>query len=324
MRGINDGSVDNIIIDDMKSMGDPGSFTSLQIDPYFIERIDVLKGPSSVLYGRSNPGGLAALTTKRPEFEQAARIDVSYGSHDYKQTAFDVTGPLSDNVAYRLVGLAKDADVQVDHVEETRYALMPSLMLNLSDDTLLNLYAYLQHDPNGGYHGGLPASGTLHKRSRAHLRQLLRGRSERRGVHPHPADARLRAGAPLQRYLERAAELPLPGRQQRQQPGLGQRLRERHQQRAGPRLQRRRGEAARLDRRQHAAGRIRHRRGATRSSPIWTTSTRRTRCATTATTPASARSTCSTRSMTTTTWPIWPPPATPYAGRSRPACTCRT
>jgi iron complex outermembrane receptor protein len=165
MRGINDGSVDNIIIDGLKSMGDPGSFTSLQIDPYFIERIDVLKGPSSVLYGRSNPGGLAALTTKRPQFEQTARIDVSYGSHDYKQTAFDVTGPLNDNVAYRLVGLAKDADLQVDHVEETRYALMPSLMLNLSDDTLLNLYAYLQHDPNGGYHGSVPASGTLHKRN---------------------------------------------------------------------------------------------------------------------------------------------------------------
>ncbi|VXB94971.1 Ferrioxamine B receptor [Pseudomonas sp. 8AS] len=165
MRGINDGSVDNIIIDGLKSMGDPGSFTSLQIDPYFIERIDLLKGPSSVLYGRSNPGGLAALTTKRPEFEQAGRIDLSYGSHDYKQTAFDVTGPLSDKLAYRLVGLAKDSDVQVEHVEETRYALMPSLALNLSDDTYLNLYAYLQHDPNGGYHGSAPASGTLHKRN---------------------------------------------------------------------------------------------------------------------------------------------------------------
>ncbi|MET1077773.1 MAG: TonB-dependent siderophore receptor [Pseudomonas sp.] len=164
MRGINDGSVDNIIIDGLKSMGDPGSFTSLQIDPYFIERIDVLKGPSSVLYGRSNPGGLAALTSKRPQFEPSARIDLSYGSHDYQQTAFDVTGPLGEQVAYRLVGLAKDSDVQVDHVEETRYALMPSLALNLSEDTYLNLYAYLQHDPNGGYHGSLPASGTLQQR----------------------------------------------------------------------------------------------------------------------------------------------------------------
>lgn len=165
MRGINDGSVDNILIDGLKSMGDPGSYSSLQIDPYFIERIDVLKGPSSVLYGRSNPGGLASLTTKRPQFTDAARIDLSYGSNDYKSLGFDVTGPLSDNIAYRVVGVAEDADSQVDYVEETRYALMPSLTLNLSEDSSLNLYAYLQHDPNGGYHGSVPASGTLEKRN---------------------------------------------------------------------------------------------------------------------------------------------------------------
>ena len=165
IRGINDGSVDNITIDGLKSMGDPGSYSSLQIDPYFIERIDVLKGPSSVLYGRSNPGGLAAISTKRPEFTQSGRFDLSYGSNDSQALGFDVTGPLSENVAYRVVGLAKDADTQADHVSETRYALMPSLALNLSEDTFLTLYAYLQDDPNGGYHGSLPASGAVHKRN---------------------------------------------------------------------------------------------------------------------------------------------------------------
>lgn len=40
----------------------------MQVDPYFLERIDILKGPSSVLYGRSSPGGLVALTTKKPLF----------------------------------------------------------------------------------------------------------------------------------------------------------------------------------------------------------------------------------------------------------------
>lgn len=164
IRGINDGSVDNITIDGLKSMGDPGSYSSLQIDPYFIERIDILKGPSSVLYGRSNPGGLAAISTKRPEFTPSGRVDLSYGNNARKSLGFDVTGPLNENIAYRLVGLAKDADAQADHVTETRYALMPSLALNLSDDTFMTLYAYLQDDPNGGYHGSLPASGTVHKR----------------------------------------------------------------------------------------------------------------------------------------------------------------
>ncbi|OLU27460.1 TonB-dependent siderophore receptor [Pseudomonas sp. PA15(2017)] len=164
IRGINDGSVDNITIDGLKSMGDPGSYSSLQIDPYFIERIDILKGPSSVLYGRSNPGGLAAISTKRPAFTQSGRVDLSYGNNARKSLGFDVTGPLNENVAYRVVGLAKDADAQADHVTETRYALMPSLALNLSDDTFMTLYAYLQDDPNGGYHGSLPASGILYKR----------------------------------------------------------------------------------------------------------------------------------------------------------------
>jgi len=162
MRGFNDGSVDNIIVDGLKSMSDAGTFSSLQVDPYFVERIDVLKGPSSVLYGRSNPGGLVALTTKRPQFEARHSIELSAGSNDYKSLGFDFTGPLTDSIAYRLVGLAKDSDTQFDHVEETRYTLMPSLAINFSEDTSLNLYAYLQSDPQSGYHGGLPASGTLY------------------------------------------------------------------------------------------------------------------------------------------------------------------
>jgi iron complex outermembrane receptor protein len=66
MRGFNDGSVDNIYVDGLKSMGDNGTYSTMQVDPYFLERIDILKGPSSVLYGRSSPGGLVALTTKKP------------------------------------------------------------------------------------------------------------------------------------------------------------------------------------------------------------------------------------------------------------------
>ncbi len=165
MRGFNDGSVDNIIVDGLKSMSDAGTYSSLQVDPYFIERIDVLKGPSSVLYGRSNPGGLVALTTKRPRFEASNEVQLSAGSHDYKALGFDSTGPLTDNIAYRLVGFAKDTDTQFDYTEETRYTLMPSLLVNFSEDTSLNLYAYLQSDPQAGYHGGLPASGTLYTRN---------------------------------------------------------------------------------------------------------------------------------------------------------------
>ncbi|WP_434458203.1 TonB-dependent siderophore receptor [Stutzerimonas urumqiensis] len=167
MRGINDGSVDNLFLDGLKMMGDSGTYSSLQVDPYFIERIDILKGPSSVLYGRSLPGGLVAMTTKKPEFDAHRQVQLSVGSHAYKEAAFDFTGPLDDEerIAYRVVGVAKDAENQVDGIEEQRYALMPSLAINLTDDTRLTLLAMLQRDPESGYHGGLPSSGTVTSRN---------------------------------------------------------------------------------------------------------------------------------------------------------------
>ncbi|MFL9813872.1 TonB-dependent siderophore receptor [Stutzerimonas sp. VN223-3] len=162
MRGITDGSVDNLYLDGQKLLGDSGTYSSLQVDPYFIERIDILKGPSSVLYGRSLPGGLVAMTSKKPQYEASRQIQLSYGSEDNKQAAFDFTGPLDDErIAYRLVGVVRDADNQVDGVEEKRYAVMPSLSIDFTEDTRLTLLAMLQHDPESGYHGGLPADGTI-------------------------------------------------------------------------------------------------------------------------------------------------------------------
>ena len=83
-----------------------------------------------MLYGRSLPGGLVAMTTKKPQHETRRQLQFSYGSHDYKQTAFDFTGPLEDErIAYRLAGVVKDADNQVDGIEEQRYAVMPSVSI---------------------------------------------------------------------------------------------------------------------------------------------------------------------------------------------------
>ncbi|MGC3356706.1 TonB-dependent siderophore receptor, partial [Pseudomonas aeruginosa] len=72
-------------------------------------------------------------------------------------------GPLDEEkrIAYRLMGLGKGSDTQLDHVKEERYAIAPTLAFDFSDDTTLTLHGYLKHDPNGGYHGGLPADGTL-------------------------------------------------------------------------------------------------------------------------------------------------------------------
>ncbi len=167
LRGFSDGSIDNTFLDGLKLLGDAGTFTSLQVDPYFLERIEVVKGPASVLYGRASPGGIVALTSKQPLFTPYRQVQASVGNQNARGLGFDVTGAVgdSDTAAFRLTGLARNADTQFDHLEEERYALAPSLALNLGTDTRLTLRAYLQNDPEGGSHSGLPAEGTLFPRN---------------------------------------------------------------------------------------------------------------------------------------------------------------
>ncbi|CAI3791202.1 Ferrichrome outer membrane transporter/phage receptor [Pseudomonas sp. MM221] len=167
MRGFNDGSVDNIYVDGLKSMGDNGTYSTMQVDPYFLERIDILKGPSSVLYGRSSPGGLVALTTKKPLFTPYHQVQATVGTQGQRGMGFDFSGPVDDDkrIAYRLTGLADASDTQFDHNKEERYTIAPAISVDFTEDTSLTLQAYLQHDPSGGYHGGNPADGMLHKRN---------------------------------------------------------------------------------------------------------------------------------------------------------------
>ncbi|MBD8495538.1 TonB-dependent siderophore receptor [Pseudomonas syringae] len=167
LRGFNDGSVDNIYLDGLKSMGDSGTYSTMQVDPYFLERVDILKGPSSVLYGRSSPGGLVALTSKKPLYTPYHQIQATVGTRGQRGLGFDFSGPVDDDkrVAYRLTGLVDRSDTQFDHVEEKRYALAPSVSIDFSEDTSLTVQAYLQRDPEGGYHSGVPADGSLHQRN---------------------------------------------------------------------------------------------------------------------------------------------------------------
>ncbi|TDX26041.1 iron complex outermembrane receptor protein [Modicisalibacter xianhensis] len=167
LRGFSDGSINNTFLDGLKLMGDSGSYSSMVIDPYFLESIEVVKGPASVLYGRASPGGLVAMQSKRPEFDTEREIQLGVGTNNQRSAAFDITGPLDDErrVAYRLIGLGQAADTQFGPVEEERYAIAPSLTWDISNNTSLTLQAYLQKEPEGGYHSGLPYAGTVESRN---------------------------------------------------------------------------------------------------------------------------------------------------------------
>ena len=166
LRGFSDGSINNTYLDGLRVMNDGGSYSSFAIDPWFLERIEIVKGPTSVLYGQGSPGGIVALTSKRPEFRDGGEIRVSLGNNAQRSFAFDVTGSVDDEqrVAYRVTGIASAADAQQDHVELDRRAIAPSLTWDMTDETSVTLLAYLQRDPEGGYHSGLPYEGTVESR----------------------------------------------------------------------------------------------------------------------------------------------------------------
>ncbi len=163
LRGFTETETDNILLDGLKLLSDPGSYSSMQFDPYFVERIDVIRGPASALYGRNAPGGVVALTSKQPLFTPRHEAQITLGNLNRKEAALDLTGPVGDSgqIAYRLTALGRTMDTQFDHTKEGRYAFAPSLAIDFSSRTRLLLQAYFQHDPNGGYHGGIPADASV-------------------------------------------------------------------------------------------------------------------------------------------------------------------
>lgn len=161
LRGFHGGDVDNLFLDGMRLMSDGGSHNIMQIDPWFIERLDIIKGPSSSLYGQTVPGGLVNITMKRPQFAPEGHFRLTGGSQNTRGAAFDYTNAINDQWAFRLTGMTQTSDTQYDNSREERYAIAPALLWQPSEDTSLLLRAYLQKDPAGGYHGSTPLSGTL-------------------------------------------------------------------------------------------------------------------------------------------------------------------
>ncbi|WP_303878415.1 TonB-dependent siderophore receptor [Stutzerimonas kunmingensis] len=140
-----------------------GYYNNTRTDPFTLERIEVLKGPSSMLYGQSPVGGLLNLVSKRPQAEQKSELQLQYGSFDRKQIAFDSTGPLDDDgtLLYRVVAIQRDSQTQVDHTKDNRLVFMPSLTWRPNEQFEWTLMANVQKDDSGTTSSFLPHRGTV-------------------------------------------------------------------------------------------------------------------------------------------------------------------
>ena len=144
-------------------MGTPDSSFAPRTEIYNLERIEVLRGPSSVLYGQGAAGGIVNSIVKRPDFTTRGEIAVEYGSFDRKQIEGDITGALNADgtVAARLVGLYRDADNQVDFGKDNRIMLAPSLRFRPDDRTDIVLEGLYQRDRAASIASFLPLAATL-------------------------------------------------------------------------------------------------------------------------------------------------------------------
>ena len=131
-------------------------------DPYTLERIEILRGPSSMLFGSGGVGGIVNLVTKRPQETAHGEIGVSLGNYDSKRIQADFTGPVADtdHLFYRLVFVGRDNGTQVDHTEDKRTIFAPSLTWK-NDKTSVTLLAQVQRNEVNSTNQFLPISGIL-------------------------------------------------------------------------------------------------------------------------------------------------------------------
>ena len=131
-------------------------------EPYGLERIEVLRGASSVLYGASDPGGQINLVSKRPTTEPLHEIQLQAGNNHYNQSAFDLGGALDEEGvwSYRLTGLFREADAQVDHITNRRHYVAPAISFRPDSNTEFTLLAEYQKQ-TGNFGNPLPAAGTV-------------------------------------------------------------------------------------------------------------------------------------------------------------------
>lgn len=136
-----------------------GLYGSTQ-ETFTLERAEVLRGPSAVLYGAGSSGGLLNAVSKRPQWEFGAEIGLQAGNWDRKQLQVDLTGPLGDSFAGRFVGVVRDGDLMWEGQANDKYVVNPSFTWKPGDQTDVTLIGLYQKEDTGTQ-TYLPMSKTL-------------------------------------------------------------------------------------------------------------------------------------------------------------------
>lgn len=139
-----------------------GVYAMPKAETWNLDRVALLRGPASSVYGQTPPGGLLDMVSRRPSAESSHEIQLQYGSDNYRQINFASTGKIDDagQFLYGVSGVVRDSDTQIDHIDNKRYNIAPSLTWNIDEDTKLTLLSQFTRDDTGITSQFLPVQGT--------------------------------------------------------------------------------------------------------------------------------------------------------------------
>lgn len=128
-----------------------GVYNNPKLETWNLERVALLRGPASSVYGQTPPGGMLDMVSLRPQNVASHEVKAEVGNYNHKQVSFDSTGPLDDEgrFLYRVSGVVRDSNTQVDHIDDKRYNIAPSLTWNIDDDTRLTFLGQFNRDDTG-------------------------------------------------------------------------------------------------------------------------------------------------------------------------------
>jgi iron complex outermembrane receptor protein len=139
-----------------------GVYANPKQETWNLDRLALLRGPASSVYGQTPPGGLLDMVSRRPSAESSSEIQMQYGTDNHRQINFASTGKIDDEgqFLYGLSGVVRDSGTQVDHVDNKRYNIAPSLTWNIDEDTKFTLLTQFTRDDTGITSQFLPVQGT--------------------------------------------------------------------------------------------------------------------------------------------------------------------
>jgi iron complex outermembrane receptor protein len=148
-------------LDGMRALYTFAPFARTSVDT--LSRVEVLRGPSSVLYGQATNGGIINSVSKRPGFAAEGRARIEYGSFDRKQAVLDLTGPLDagGTLAGRVVGVLRDSNQQTRLIRDDRTLVQPSLSWRPDAATEITLIGLYQHDRSASSQQFLPLVSSI-------------------------------------------------------------------------------------------------------------------------------------------------------------------